>query len=211
MILKEVPKRKGKSSFTRLVTYLTDPQGNPNRVLHVQATNLENDHVQDDLGLSCALTEVAELQSRNRRATEKTLHLMLSFHEDLDLATLRAVEHRVVEALGYGTHQRISVVHGDTTHQHLHVAINKVHCERGEDGMERYLNRHLEFSKRRLGSLAIELERDYGLVPDNHGLVRWDGDAQVDLVSKLRGPWVPCHGAGFDLERSDQRMRSARH
>ena len=45
MIAKLVEKKKGKSSYTRLVSYLTDPQGNPNRVLHVRSTNLVNDQV----------------------------------------------------------------------------------------------------------------------------------------------------------------------
>ena len=40
MIAKEVERKEGTSSFTRLVHYLTDPQGNAQRVVQVRAHNL---------------------------------------------------------------------------------------------------------------------------------------------------------------------------
>lgn len=190
MIAKEVERKEGTSSFTRLVHYLTDPQGNAQRVVQVRAHNLQNDAVEDELGLECALAEVGALQQRNTRATEKTLHLMLSFHEDLPLATLAEIEQRIVSGLGYGDHQRISVVHGDTDHAHVHVAINKVYQTRNRKGQTRYLNRHQDFSWIKLAPLATRMELDYGLVPDAHGNKTWNADRQAELIAYLRTSWV---------------------
>ena len=185
MIAKDVPRPEGGGNFARLVRYLTDPQGNPERVVHVQATNLHNTDMDDDLSLTGALAEVRALQARNTRAYQHTMHLMLSFHEDLAPVELHAIEQRLVEALGYGTHQRISVVHGDTAHCHLHIAINKVYVERTAAGKERGLCKHLEFGKRKLGALAGAIELDYGLVPDEHGPTGYGAETQEAFKERL--------------------------
>lgn len=193
-------KRDGTSDYGRLVWYLADPQhhkrkpGQRERVLHVQATNLHNDQVQEREGLRDALAEVAQLQARNHRAQERTLHLMLSFHEELGLETLQAIEQEVVAGLGYGAHQRISVVHGDTARLHIHIAINKVYRAENRRGQAVYLNRHLAFGYPKLARLATELEKRYGLLPDDHGALIWDKSAAqptavADLAQSLRSDW----------------------
>jgi len=47
--------------------------------------------------------------------------------EDPALAQLEDIEHELCHAMGLGDHQRLSVVHLDTGHVHVHLAINKVY------------------------------------------------------------------------------------
>lgn len=185
MIAKLVKRKKGRSSYRRLVSYLLDAQGKDHRVVQARATNLYNDQVQDPLGLACALAEVEQLQARNTRGGDKTMHLLLSFHEDLDLATMHDIEQRVVDGLGFGAHQRISVIHGDTRNPHIHIAINRVHRVATKRG-DRYLCRHLDFGKLKLGALATRMELDFGLVPDDHGLTRWQQQDHSNLNERLQ-------------------------
>ena len=195
--------REGKSDFGRLVRYLTDPQrhkrkpGDRERVIAVRATNLYNDMVNDPEdypeGLEDAIAEVHQLQSRNYRATERTLHLLLTFREDLDLDTLAEIEERVVQYLGYGDHQRISVVHGDKENLHVHIAINKVYRTTNKRGREVFLNRHPDFSHMRLARLCGVIERAYGLEQDNRTEKQWDDrrpnrtDEEAKAREALRG------------------------
>ncbi|NJS14320.1 MAG: relaxase/mobilization nuclease domain-containing protein, partial [Sphingopyxis sp.] len=40
---------------------------------------------------------------------------------------LQAIEHRTCAELGFADHHRVSVVHHDTDHLHVHIAISRVH------------------------------------------------------------------------------------
>lgn len=51
-------------------------------------------------------------------------------NERPDEQTLQAIESRLCDGLGFGDHQRISVVHTDTDHLHIHIAINKIYPTR---------------------------------------------------------------------------------
>ena len=159
MIAKHVPMRSlGKSDFAGLVNYVTDAQSKDHRLGQVQISNCDAVSVRD------AITEILATQHMNTRAKgDKTYHLIVSFRagENPDADTLKAIEERICQGLGFGEHQRISAVHNDTDNLHIHIAINKIHPTRHT--MHEPYYPHLA-----LGELCATLERDYGLEVDNH-------------------------------------------
>ena len=159
MIAKHVPMRSvGKSDFAGLVKYITDEQGKTERLGNVRVTNCQADTMQAVIG------EVLATQHQNTRAeSDKTFHLLIGFPpgEKPDADTLKAIEERICAGLGYGDHQRVSAVHHDTDHLHVHIAINKIHPTRK--------TMHEPFqSYRTLGDLCSTLEAEYGLQRVNH-------------------------------------------
>ncbi|MBK8603932.1 MAG: relaxase/mobilization nuclease domain-containing protein [Saprospiraceae bacterium] len=49
----------------------------------------------------------------------------------IDYPSLRQIGDQLCDSLGYGEHQRLSVMHHDADHLHMHVAIQqKIHPER---------------------------------------------------------------------------------
>lgn len=159
MIAKHVAMRSlGKSDFADLAKYITDAQSKDHRLGLVAVTNCEAFSVRD------AITEVLATQHTNTRAQgDKTYHLIVSFRagENPDADTLKAIEARICEGLGFGEHQRISAVHHDTDNLHIHIAINKIHPTRHT--MHEPYYPHLA-----LGELCTKLEQEYGLERDNH-------------------------------------------
>jgi Fe-S cluster biosynthesis and repair protein YggX len=159
MIAKHVAIRSmNKSSFVELVKYITDPQSKSERVGQVTVT-----HCHQSVALDAAL-EVEATQRQNTRArSDKTYHLILSFRagENPNPAVLQAIEKSICEGLGYGAHQRISVVHHDTDNLHIHLAINKIHPVR-HTIYEPY------YDYKTLAKLCETLEQQHGLESDNH-------------------------------------------
>jgi len=159
LIAKHVPMRSlGKSDFAGLADYITDEQEKTERLGLVQVTNCEAGTVK------AAISEVLATQHMNTRATgDKTYHLLIGFPpgENPAPAVLRSIEERVCAALGYDEHQRISAVHHDTEHLHLHIAINKIHPTRN--------TMHEPFQAyRTLGEICTKLENEFGLQRVNH-------------------------------------------
>lgn len=159
MIAKHVTmKSVGKSDFQKLVHYITNPQQKSERVGEVTVSNCYSDQVDD------AVLEVRLTQAQNSRArSDKTYHLILSFRpgEQPNAQTLKAIEGRICEGLGFGEHQRVSAVHYDTDNLHLHIAINKIHPTR-------HTIQNPYYDHQKLGELCRTLEREYKLEPDNH-------------------------------------------
>ena len=158
MIAKQVSmKSVKKSDFSGLVKYITNAQQKGERVGGVTVTNCHSDR------LEAAILEVINTQIQNTRAeSDKTYHLIVSFRaEEPDEATLKTIEARICEGLGYGEHQRVSAVHHDTDNLHIHIAINKIHPTR--------YSIHTPYNDHKtLGELCQRLELDYGLERDNH-------------------------------------------
>jgi hypothetical protein len=147
-----------KSSFARLVRYLTDAQGKQVQRGEVRITNCLNDSA------DVAALEVLNTQMMNTRsAADKSYHLIISFRagERPDAATLAAIEDRFCDALGFAGHQRVSVVHDDTDNLHLHVAINKIHPTR-------YTIHEPFRAYPTLAKLCDKLENELSLQKDNH-------------------------------------------
>jgi hypothetical protein len=147
-----------KSDFRDLVQYMTDPQSKQERVGQIFVTNYHQ-----DLALDAAF-EVQATQALNTRTeADKTYHLLISFPpgESPSNDVLRDIETRLVASLGYSDHQRVSAVHHDTDHLHIHVAINKIHPTR-HTIHEPYRD------YRTLGEMAAKLEIEHDLQRVNH-------------------------------------------
>ena len=108
-------------SFRGLVSYLTSHRGKAERVGCIRLSNCVSSDV------ASAVLEVENAQARNSRARHSTYHVMLSFHEQPPDVVLEAIEQRTCAELGFADHHRTSVVHHDTDHLHVHIAINRVH------------------------------------------------------------------------------------
>jgi hypothetical protein len=95
------------------------------------AGNLPGLDRRDDAKLAVGVMEL--LQDGNRRAKgNKTYHLVISFHPEdrrLKPVELEDVVRRTVRAVGLEEHQYIAVRHSEQEHEHLHVAVNKIHPE----------------------------------------------------------------------------------
>ena len=162
MIAKIIPiKSVRKSNYSALIQYLTDPQDKSERVSQIKVSNCYSDD------LTAALLEIQNTQEMNKRAkSDKTCHLVLSFPEGerLSFSDLNAIEERFCEALGFGGHQRISVVHDDTNNLHVHIALNKIH--------PRALTIHSPYyDYKKVANLCELIEQEYGLTQINHETV----------------------------------------
>ena len=118
------------SRLSKLVPYMLRGKGEE-RCTWYMAGNLEGLDRREDPELAVAVMEL--LQKDNVRAKgNKTYHLVISFHPEdrpLNPAELEGVVRRAVRSAGLGEHQYIAVRHSEQEHEHLHVAVNKIHPE----------------------------------------------------------------------------------
>ena len=152
-------RRHDRSNVVRLVQYITAPQGKNHRVGEVFIANCMND---DDPEM--AAREMLTNQLLNSRAkSDKTYHLLVSFRfgEQPTEKALRRIEAELCARLGFTEHQRIAVVHRDTDHVHMHIAINKIHPKKLTIHTP-----HRDFDKLAKGCAA--LEKNLFLQEDNH-------------------------------------------
>lgn len=182
MIAKRVPRRAGTSSPARLVRYMVAAQGGlepeswkrtVDYILDSKDATTQGEKVASYRVTNCgtddpaqATTIIEATQAANTRSkADKTYHLVFSFPPDErpPLEVLHAIEDELCEAIGYADHQRISAVHIDTDHLHVHVAINKVHPT-GLQNIEPF------YDKQRLMEACERLEITHGLQRTNHGL-----------------------------------------
>ncbi len=175
MIAKHVPtQRPGRSSFVRLVKYMIAPMSRTERLGEVTVTNCASRSVEK------AMLEVFNTQLLNKRAAgDKTYHLVVSFPagEVPEKIVLKAIEERLCSALGFSEHQRISAVHHDTDHLHIHIAINKIHPTRHT--MHEPFNAYFV-----LGELCSKLEREFGLQQTNHSAAKSRSENQADDLER---------------------------
>lgn len=71
------------------------------------------------------MLQIRNTQACNSRAGNKTLHLVVSFPagERPNDRQLHQIEDALCAALGMAEHQRLSALHVNTDHAHLHVAL----------------------------------------------------------------------------------------
>ncbi|MES3675903.1 relaxase/mobilization nuclease domain-containing protein [Halomonas elongata] len=178
MIAKHVPMRTHqKSSFSRLVRYITDTQDKQKRVQYAKVSNCHSSDPND------AMLEIEAVQASNKRAkSDKTYHLVLSFPagECPSNDVLDAIESRVCASLGYADHQRVSATHTDTDNLHIHIAINKIHPTK------RTLHDPYQ-SHRTLGDIAAKLEKEYGLQEVNHTSQRTQSEGRAQDMERHAG------------------------
>lgn len=181
MIAKRITSKAAKPRIARLVRYVVaaqggiDPRswsrtadymlssGTSSRGEKVGGVRVTNCHTDDP---AAATTLIEATQASNKRSkTDKTYHLVFSFPpgEQPAIEVLHKIEDELCAAIGYADHQRISAVHIDTDHLHVHVAINKVH-PKGLQNIEPY------YDKKKLMETCERLELEHGLQRTNHGL-----------------------------------------
>lgn len=151
--------KRDPQAFERLATYMAGEKGDSERVVGLRVTNCES----DDFRVS--IDEIEAVQARNTRSkADRSYHLVISFPEGErpTLAQLHDIEDRLCEAIGLADHQRISAIHDDTDHLHVHVAINKVHPTTFRC-IEPY------FDHPKLMAACAELEIKHELIRVNHG------------------------------------------
>lgn len=205
MIAKKVPMRtQRKSSMSGLIGYLTDEQqsGDPEDLVGYMTNGLGKGERVGALRITnCvaidaawAAAEMKAVQSMNKRArSDKTYHMIISFREGEQpgVEVLQAIEDRLCDALGFGEHQRISVVHHDTDNLHLHVAINKIH--------PRTFTLHEPYYDHRTRSkVCAELEVEFGLERDLHTAQQSTAAGKANDLTAHTGAqnllsWIKAH------------------
>ena len=152
------PKLPAISEWRRTAEYILDLAASGTRAEGVRITNCRSTDV--DL----AIREIEATQKCNRRAKgDKTYHLVVSFPpgERPTPAQLLDIEEELCRAIGLHKHQRISAVHTDTAHLHMHVAINQVHPET-------FACIEPWYDKRKLMAACDRLEIKHGLQRTRH-------------------------------------------
>ncbi len=159
MIIRHIPMKKARlSSFSGFVRYITDPQDKQERVGKIRISNCNSSEP------LWAVQEVLATQAQNQRAkADKTYHVLISFApgEVVSDNLLNVIEDRIISAIGFKEHQRISTVHHDTDNLHIHVAINKIHPET-LNMIEPYR------AYKTFAEVATQLEVEFGLKVTNH-------------------------------------------
>ena len=121
---------KTASRLSKLVPYMLRGKGEE-RCTWYMAGNLPGLDRREDAELAVDVMEL--LQEGNLRAKgNKTYHLVISFHPEdrrLTPVELEGVVRRSVRAAGLEEHQYIAIRHSEQEHEHLHVAVNKIHPE----------------------------------------------------------------------------------
>lgn len=120
--------RAARPRFRGLVQYMLRGKGTE-RCTWYMAENLPGLDRREDA--QTAIKVVEAYQRRNTRAkSDKTYHLVISLHPDdrsLREEELEEVVRRAVQAAGLQAHPYIAVRHSDQEHEHVHVAVSKIH------------------------------------------------------------------------------------
>ncbi|MGB5809496.1 MAG: TraI/MobA(P) family conjugative relaxase [Polyangiales bacterium] len=143
--------------FRGLVRYMLRGKGEE-RCTWYMAENLPGLDRREDA--ETAIKVVEAYQRRNTRArSDKTYHMVISLHPDdrsLNEEELERVVRRAVAAAGLEEHPFIAARHSDQEHEHVHVAVSKIH--------PRTLKIHHPWKDIvRSKDLASELEQELGL------------------------------------------------
>jgi hypothetical protein len=116
--------------FRQLARYIRGRGAKP-RTTWFLAANLPGVTTTDDLELACRLVEAVHAQN-TRAGNDRTYHVVISLHPEdrsLDTRELRHIVENLVDALGFSDHQYIAARYSDKDHEHVHVAIHKIHPE----------------------------------------------------------------------------------
>ena len=130
MIIKHQRASASSKGFRQLARYIRGRSERP-RATWFHAQNLPGVSTPEDLELACRLVEAVHAQN-TRAGGNRTYHLVVSLHPEdrsLDPKELRHVVENLVDSLGFSEHQYLAVRHNDKDHEHIHLAINKIHPE----------------------------------------------------------------------------------
>jgi hypothetical protein len=142
------------------------------------AGNLEGLDRREDADLALSVMQLIQ-EGNVRTKRDKTYHVVISFHpNDRKLADreLEDVVRRTVGAVGLQEHQYIAVRHSDQEHEHVHIAVNKIHPVT--------LKVHHPFRDIPLFKvLAGKLEKELRLYQVDRSVTRIDSDRSRDYES----------------------------
>jgi hypothetical protein len=143
------------------------------------AGNLEGLDRREDAEMALSVMELIQ-EGNVRSKKDKAYHVVISFHPNdrklLD-TELEDVVRRTVAAAGLEEHQYIGVRHSDQEHEHVHVAVNKIHPET--------LKIHHPFRDvPRFKALATELEEELGLHKVDRSVRRMESDRSRDCEAQ---------------------------
>jgi len=159
VIVRHQRESESNRGFRHLARYIHGRDTTP-RATWFHAANLPGVSGRDDLELACKLVDAVQAQN-TRAGSKRTYHLVISLHPDdrrLERKELQQVVDRLVDTLGFSEHQYIAVRHSDTEHEHIHVAINKIHPETFQIHLPAW-------DHQKLFTGARALERELGLTP----------------------------------------------
>ena len=159
MIVRHHRESTSNQGFRQLARYIRGRDAKP-RATWFLAANLPGVTGTDDLELACRLVDAVQAQN-TRAGSKRTYHLVISLHPEDRSPDAKEFEHIVkhlVDVLGFSEHQYIAVRHSDKDHEHVHVAINKIH-----PGTFRIHSPAWDHQKLFAGARALELE--LGLTP----------------------------------------------
>jgi hypothetical protein len=145
--------------FRQLARYIRGRSDKP-RATWFLAANLPGVTRPGDLEFACRLVEAVHAQN-TRAGSDRTYHLVVSLHPEdrsLDTKELRHVVENLVETLGFTGHQYIAARHNDKDHEHVHVAINKIHPET-------FRIHSPAWDHQKLFTAGRDLEAELGLTP----------------------------------------------
>jgi len=130
LIVRHQRESASNKGFRQLARYIRGRDAKP-RATWFRAANLPGVTGPRDLELACRLVEAVQAQN-TRAGSHRTYHLVISLHPEdrsLDTNEIRHVVENLVNTLGFSRHQYIAARHDDKDHEHVHVAINKIHPE----------------------------------------------------------------------------------
>ena len=159
MIVRHQRESASNKGFRQLARYIQGRDPKP-RATWFLAANLPGVSKAEDLELACKLVDAVQAQN-TRAGSKRTYHLVISLHPDdrrLERRELQQVVDKLVDTLGFSEHQYIAVRHNDTDHEHIHVAINKIHPET-------FRIHSPAWDHQKLFTGARALERELGLIP----------------------------------------------
>lgn len=169
--------RRGPQGARGLGAYLGDQVRHGDRVVWIRITNCA---LADDLDTAIRVMDATQAMNTRVKA-DANYHLVVAFPpgEEPERQQIEAIEDRLVAGLGLSAHQRISALHGDKEHLHLHVAINLIHPET-------FKAAHFFRDHERLAVMAAELEVEHGLTRTNHGLPEPGRAREPDAAATMR-------------------------
>ncbi|WP_425485346.1 TraI/MobA(P) family conjugative relaxase [Azospirillum oleiclasticum] len=147
------------------------------------------------VSVACQSWAVTGAPSRVRRVSRHAIrlryHLVVSFPagERPTRAHLEDVEETLCDGLGFAGHQRLSAVHTDTGHLHVHIAIDRVHPVTLR-AVEPY------YDHPKLAELCGVLEARHGLTPNNHM-----------ETGRAAGPRTPDGVAALEARRGERSLQ----
>lgn len=168
--------RGKEAGATLLGKYVSGQTRHDDRVERVRITNCR---LGDNLQSSLKEIEATQGMCRQLRA-DPNYHLLVSFPpgETPTQNQIDDIEDSIVRGLGLEEHQRISALHADKAHLHLHVAINRVHPRT-------YRAFRVPMDHMKLAALAVELEIKHGLERTNHEFPAERGQARRSVEATI--------------------------